>query len=139
MNIIPVGSWEYIWNHSNSNITILATGSMVSMVLDGKEYLSQNIKGDISLINCRFIKPFDEDKLKAILDKGGHVITIEEGSLIGGLGSVVNDYFNGSSTKVVSMGIPDEYIEHGTRQELLDDVGLNIKGVLKSIKAIFNE
>ena len=139
MNIIAVGSWEYIWEHSNSGITILATGSMVSMVLNGKEYLNQNIKGNINLINCRFIKPIDEGKLESISNKGGHVITIEEGSLIGGLGSVVNDYFNGSSTKVVSMGIPDEYIEHGTRQELLDDLDLNIKGVLKSIKAVFNE
>jgi len=139
VNIIPIGSWEYIWEKSDSNITILATGSMVGMVLDGEEYLTQNAKSNLNLINCRFIKPMDEEKLKAISDKGGHVITIEEGSLIGGLGSVVNDYFNGSSTKVVSMGIPDKYIEHGTRQELLDDLSLNIEGVLKSIKAISNE
>ena len=112
---------------------------MVSMLLDGEEYLAQNTKSNLNLINCRFIKPMDEEKLKAISDQGGHVITIEEGSLIGGLGSVVSDYFNGSSTKVVSMGIPDKYIEHGTRQELLDDLGLNIEGVLKSIKAISNE
>ena len=139
VNIIPIGSWEYIWEKSDSNITILATGSMVSMLLDGEEYLAQNTKSNLNLINCRFIKPMDQEKLKAISDNGGHVITIEEGSLIGGLGSVVSDYFNGSSTKVVSMGIPDKYIEHGTRQELLDDLSLNIEGVLKSIKAISNE
>ena len=139
VNIIPIGSWEYIWEKPDSNITILATGSMVSMLLDGEEYLAQNTKSNLNLINCRFIKPMDEEKLKAISDQGGHVITIEEGSLIGGLGSVVSDYFNGSSTKVVSMGIPDKYIEHGTRQELLDDLSLNIEGVLKSIKAISNE
>ena len=139
VNIIPIGSWEYIWEKPDSNITILATGSMVSMLLDGEEYLAQNTKSNLNLINCRFIKPMDQEKLKAISDNGGHVITIEEGSLIGGLGSVVSDYFNGSSTKVVSMGIPDKYIEHGTRQELLDDLSLNIEGVLKSIKAISNE
>lgn len=139
VNIIPIGSWEYIWEKPDSNITILATGSMISMLLDGEEYLAQNTKSNLNLINCRFIKPMDQEKLKAISDNGGHVITIEEGSLIGGLGSVVSDYFNGSSTKVVSMGIPDKYIEHGTRQELLDDLSLNIEGVLKSIKAISNE
>jgi len=137
--ILPIGSWEYIWNNPNSEVTILATGSMVNMIIEGEGELKDSIGCSITFINCRFIKPLDIEKLKSILDNNNNVVTIEEGSSIGGFGSMVENYFINSSIKVLSMGIPDNYIEHGSRDELLNDIDLNIKGVVKSIKAIVNE
>ena len=136
---LPVGSWEYIWNNPKSEVTILATGSMVRMIVEGENELKNSINCNITFINCRFIKPLDIEKLKSILDSNNNVITIEEGSVIGGFGSMVENYFVNSPNKVLSMGIPDNYIEHGSRSELLNDIDLNIKGVVKSIKAITDE
>jgi 1-deoxy-D-xylulose-5-phosphate synthase len=56
--------------------------------------------------------------------------------LIGGFGSMVKNYLLSSCVKVVSMGIPDDYIEHGSRMELLDEVNLNIEGLVDSINEI---
>jgi len=141
---LPIGSWEYIWKVPEATITILAVGSMVSMIVDGKEKLEKNINCKINLINCRYIKPLDLKILESIISEYNlchNVITIEEGSLIGGFGSRINDYFMNSfnKIKVASLGIPDSYIEHGSRQELLDEIGLDINGVIEVIKVITNE
>ena len=77
--------------------------------------------------------------MKYISKNHKFVITIEEGALIGGFGSMVNQYLSSYQIKIISMGIPDNYIEHGTRQELLDEVGLNFEGVIDSIDKIKNE
>jgi 1-deoxy-D-xylulose-5-phosphate synthase len=69
------------------------------------------------------------------------IITMEEGCLAGGFGSAVIEYFNdiGSQIKVSRMGIPDNFIEHGTRAELLDSLNLNANGVISKIKAIMGD
>ena len=137
--LLPLGSWEYIWKYEASDLTILAVGSMVDMILEGKEELEKEINFSVNLINCRFIKPLDMDKIRALNDNKNDIITIEEGSLIGGFASTINDCFSNRTNKIISMGIPDNYIEHGSRQELLDQVGLNIKGVISSIRKICSE
>ena len=138
-DLIKLGSWEYIIKNNNADIVILAVGSMVDIIIKGKEKLEENIDCRIDLVNCRFIKPLDVEILKYISDNVPAIITIEEGSLIGGFGSVITNYFRNNSIKIISMGIPDRYIEHGTRQELLDDIGLNIEGIIESIKKIKND
>jgi 1-deoxy-D-xylulose-5-phosphate synthase len=66
---------------------------------------------------------------------------MEEGCLAGGFGSAVIEYFNdiGSQIKVSRMGIPDNFIGHGTRAELLDSLNLNSNGVISKIKAIMGD
>ena len=138
--LLNIGTWEYLIERDNAQIAILATGSMVSMVLESKEYVQEQIGVDFNLINCRFIKPLDVDILNDILKKEiAHIVTIEEGSIIGGLGSMINDYFNNTAINVKTMGIPDEYIEHGSRGELLKEIGLDGQGLVDTIKAMYNE
>ena len=138
--LLNIGAWEYLIERDNAEIAILATGSMVSMVLESKEYIQEQIGVDFNLINCRFIKPLDVDILNDISKKEiTHIVTIEEGSIIGGLGSMINDYFNNTAINVKTMGIPDEYIEHGSRGELLKEIGLDGQGLVDTIKAMYNE
>ena len=138
--LLNIGTWEYLVERDNAQIAILATGSMVSMVLESKEYVQEQIGVDFNLINCRFIKPLDVDILNDISKKEiAHIVTIEEGSIIGGLGSMINDYFNNTAINVKTMGIPDEYIEHGSRGELLKEIGLDGQGLVDTIKAMYNE
>ena len=132
-NAIQIGSWEYIFNN-DSNIALLAVGSMVQMIIDNVDELNSKLNLKIDLINCRFVKPLDYVMLESISKKYERIITIEEGSLIGGFGSTINKYFSDSRVKVSNIGIPDNYVEHGSREELLNDVGLNIKGIIRTVK-----
>ena len=91
------------------------------------------------MINCRFIKPLDINLLNNISKNYKFAVTIEEGALIGGFGSVVSKFLLKKNIKVSCIGIPDNYIEHGTRKELLDEVGLNYKGIINIIKKMKNE
>jgi len=138
--LLNIGTWEYLVERDNAEIAILATGSMVSMVLESKEYIQEQIGVDFNLVNCRFIKPLDINILNDISKKEiTHIVTIEEGSIIGGLGSMVNEYFNNTVINIKTMGIPDKYIEHGSRGELLKEVGLDRQGLVDTIKAMYNE
>ena len=137
--LLSVGSWAYIWKNENPDIVILAVGSMVDMIVEGREELEQNTNCTINLVNCRFIKPLDLKILKSISISQSSIIVIEEGSAIGGFGSMISNYFINSTTKIISMAISDSYVEHGSRQELLDGLGLNIKGIIDSIGQIIDE
>ncbi len=138
--LLEVGTWEYLVERKDAKIAILATGSMVDMVLESKEYIQEQIGVDFNLVNCRFIKPLDADILNDISKKEiTHIVTIEEGSIIGGLGSMINEHFNNTVINVKTMGIPDKYIEHGSRGELLKEIGLDKEGLVDTIKAMHNE
>jgi 1-deoxy-D-xylulose-5-phosphate synthase len=138
--LLNIGTWEYLIERDNAEIAILATGSMVSMVLESKEYIQEQIGVDFNLVNCRFIKPLDINILNDIAKKEiTHIVTIEEGSIIGGLGSMINEHFNNMVINIKTMGIPDKYIEHGSRGELLKEVGLDRQGLVDTIKAMYNE
>jgi len=109
---------------------------MVQVLIDNKDEIEKRTNSKIDLVNCRFIKPLDIDVLQYISSNYKGIITIEEGSLIGGFGSTIKNYLSSSCAKVVSMGIPDHYIEHGSRKELLDEVNLNIEGLIRSIHKV---
>ena len=130
---LEIGSWEQL--NQGKNIAIIATGSMVGMVQDSLEEISNQIGFKPSLINARFIKPFDEKMLLKISKTHANLITIEEGSLAGGFGGSLLEYLNRNQIKinVNCMGIPDNYVEHGTRSELLDSLSLNAHGIVQLI------
>ncbi|MBX3444909.1 MAG: 1-deoxy-D-xylulose-5-phosphate synthase [Planctomyces sp.] len=92
---------------------------------------------DVGVINARFLRPLDTDTLfKAI--ESGFVITVEESTLNGGFGSAVLEAANdaGLDTRLIRrLGIPDRYVEHGERQELLADLGLDVGGLVAAALA----
>ena len=134
--ILKIGSWEYI--QKGTKVAILATGSMVEVASNSFELIKQKFSFTPSIINCRFIKPFDKKCLNEIIGSYDLIITMEEGALKGGFGSSVLDYCKYDSILVESMGIQDSFIEHGSRQELLDLVGLNTKSLINLIDDYIN-
>ncbi len=119
-------------------LAILAIGSMVWPAAAAAGLLfNEGIKS--SLVNMRFIKPLDEELLKALASKTNMFVVIEEGILDGGFGSAVMEFFerekvNGISVK--RMGFPGKFIEHGKKPELLKNYGLDAQGIANEIKKV---
>lgn len=89
----------------------------------------------ITMADMVFIKPIDEELLHKILSTHQTIITIEDGTIIGGLGSAVAEFSvsHGYNVKVVRLGIPDQYVEHGTIAELKDLLGFDKKAIFEKI------
>ncbi len=127
--LLPIGSWE-VCRKSTGNTVILAVGAQVFDGIDAAKNLSK--KGiECEVVNCRFIKPMDKDYLQSILERFDNVITIEEGVKTGGFGESVAAWFatNGYKGSVKIISLPDEFVEHGPRDLLLEKWGVDQKGI----------
>jgi 1-deoxy-D-xylulose-5-phosphate synthase len=93
---------------------------------------------EAGLVNARFAKPLDEETLGKCLAEAALVVTIEDGALAGGFGSVVAELAAriGRRADVVALGVPDVLLEHGSRQELLREVGLDARGIARSVQEV---
>ncbi|WP_226568277.1 1-deoxy-D-xylulose-5-phosphate synthase [Bacillus stratosphericus] len=124
LKTIPIGSWEVL--RPGKDAVILTFGTTIKMALQAAEELQKEGKS-VRVVNARFIKPLDEAMLNEILSEGISILTIEEAVLQGGFGSSVLEYIHDKKTshvKVERMGIPDEFIEHGSVDALLEEIGL---------------
>lgn len=116
------------------DVTIVATGLMVACSLEAAEKLAED-GIDAEVINIHTIKPLDEDLVVASANKTGRVFTVEEHSVIGGLGSAVCDALaEKNPVKVTKIGVNDEYGHSGPALELLKEFGLDADGIYKKIK-----
>lgn len=133
---IDIGKGEII--KEGKDIAVLAVGSMVNQSLKlAKKAEEQGIS--IEVVNMRFIKPLDENLLKNISSRFNRIICIEENSIIGGFGSAILEAINRmkiTNVDVFIKGLPDEFIEHGTIDELYKLVGLDVDSLLDFIKNI---
>ena len=95
--------------------------------MDNKEFIYKSLGYQPTIVNARFIKPLDRELLMSLCKTHDHIVTIEEGALNGGFGSAVGSFLhdNKLANKLSRMGIPDDFTQHGTRNELLMDVGLS--------------
>jgi 1-deoxy-D-xylulose-5-phosphate synthase len=130
---IEWGKWE--WLTPSSEVVILAVGTMVANALRAAERLSEN-GVDVSVVNARFIKPFDYGSLESIRSGARIVVTIEEGALRGGFGQAVAEYLltHEWDGKFKALGLPDEFVAHGSRPQLLKDVGLDTAGIYDALE-----
>ena len=128
--LIDIGKWEYL--SKGGGIAIFAVGSMVKKC---QNVLDNELLKDATLVNARFIKPMDLNILEEIRKNHKYVFTFEEGSEIGGFGSNILNYYskNNSKLKVFTKGIEDHFVEHGTRDELLEITNLDEKGIVRFI------
>ncbi len=91
------------------------------------------------MINARFVKPLDTDTLLDALRRSPFVVTVEENALMGGFGSALLEAAcdAGISTQHVRrLGIPDQFIEHGERSELLADLLLDVEGIARTCREL---
>jgi len=123
--ILEIGSWEIL--EKGDDVAFLAVGAMVDNALEARELLKQ--QGIFSgVVNCRFIKPFDTKMMKQLSKEYSTLITIEENTIMGGFGANLRNWCSTNkinTEKLFSLGIPDNFITHGSRKQLLDDVNLS--------------
>ena len=115
-----------------SNIIFLNFGAL----LDEAEIVSKEM--DMTLIDMRFVKPLDEDMLHKYLNNADMFVSLEDGSISGGAGSAVQEYCGRNNIIIKSLlfGIPDEFIDHASREEMLDQAGLSATKILDKLKTL---
>ncbi len=104
-----------------SDVALIALGSMVYPALEAAERLARD-GIEAAIINARFVKPLDETMVKQLATQIGRIVTLEEGQVAGGFGSAVSEALDAmrlSSTHQLRIGLPDAFVEHGKRSELL--------------------
>jgi 1-deoxy-D-xylulose-5-phosphate synthase len=113
------------------SIAVLSIGTIAKNVSEAME-LSEN-KNKIAHYDMRFVKPLDEKLLHQIFDRYQTIITIEDGTLKGGLGSAILEFAcqHNYTNKVKTLGIPDVFIEHGSISQLQEKIGLDAKSLAK--------
>jgi len=127
---IEIGKSNLVMDR-DSEIIILNFGALMDITKNIAEKLG------CSLVDMRFVKPLDTNLLKKIKDKK-IIITIEDGSRYGGAGSAVQEWYadNNLNVTIKSFGIPDEFIEHASRDEMIKMASLNEDAVLNQIKKL---
>lgn len=136
---IPIGTWEIL--REGTDAAILTFGTTIPMALQAAELLAmQGI--DVKVVNARFIKPLDHQLLDELFATGMPIMTVEEAVLAGGFGSAVIEYAHDTYQKGVPirrMGIPDQFIEHGNVDELLEEIGMTAGHLAVNVQTFVEE
>ncbi|MFK8010809.1 MAG: 1-deoxy-D-xylulose-5-phosphate synthase [Marinicellaceae bacterium] len=132
MEELPIGKGIEV--RKGTIIAFLAFGSTVEDAKTAAEKL------DATVINMRFVKPLDEELITKMQSKHDVLVTVEDNVIKGGAGSGVNEFLNQiqSSVKVLNLGLPDIYQDHGSREDLLEEAGIDSAGILKQVKKFLN-
>ena len=127
MTALPIGKGE-IRRHGRG-VALLAFGSMVDVALEVGDAL------DATVANMRFVKPIDEALIAELAAHHELLVTLEENAVIGGVGAEVSRVVDGLNVRprVLRLGLPDHFIDHGDQGQLLASVGLDKAGILTSI------
>ncbi|HSH74317.1 MAG TPA: 1-deoxy-D-xylulose-5-phosphate synthase [Longimicrobiales bacterium] len=130
-------SWEILRN--GGDCVLLATGTMVHASLAAAERLAEEgIR--CTVVNCRFLKPYDRETLEEMVRSHPLVLTVEEGQVSNGFGAFmareINELGLASPPRLAALGLPDEFIEHGSRDGLLAEVGLDPAGIAERVRML---
>ncbi len=119
--------------HDGDDVAVLTIGPMGNNAMRAIEQLGS--EASVAMYDMRFLKPIDEDILEEVGKKFKRIITVENGAIKGGLGSAVLEWMNdhGYTPKVKRLGLPDNFVEHGTVKELQHIVGIDEEGIKKAI------
>ena len=116
---------------SGDDGTILCAGTQLQSCLEAaEELLKEGL--DVGVVNARFVKPLDKETVRRAIQKTGFVVTVEEGMLMGGYGSAVLEAANEmklDTNSIYRLGIPDTFVEHGSRPELLAELKIDPDGI----------
>lgn len=132
MQQIPVGKGRKVVD--GEDIAVITIGPIANEALKAIEKVAEKgIKA--ALFDMIFLKPLDCDLLESICNKYDKIITVEDGTLIGGLGTAVTEWINdnGYKVKITRLGIPDKFIKQGTVQQLYSICGIDADSISKSI------
>jgi 1-deoxy-D-xylulose-5-phosphate synthase len=134
---VPYGTWEVV--RKGQGVAILAVGTMVLPALAAAAKLGED-GINATVVNCRYLKPYDRAVFEDVVGSHAAVLTAEEGALTNGFGAFmareIDAFAPGRAVRVDSIGIPDRFIEHGSREELLAEIGLDTAGIVGRVRAI---
>lgn len=132
MEVFPIGKGRCL--KKGNQLAVISIGPIGNKVADAIELLGDD-KEKVAHYDLRFVKPLDTDLLNEIGDNFSKIITVEDGVLNGGVGSEILEFMSEKhyQIQVERMGIPDQFVEHGTPNELYEMLGLDAKSIYKKI------
>ncbi|MFC1748758.1 1-deoxy-D-xylulose-5-phosphate synthase [Pseudomonadota bacterium] len=127
MTALPIGKAQL--RRKGKKVALLAYGSMVTVAEEVAESL------DATIVNMRFVKPFDQQLVLELAASHDILVTVEENTVTGGAGSLIAELIGPMENKptLLQLGLPDHFVEHGDRPSLLADCGLDIQGIIAAI------
>ncbi len=125
---IPLGKAEI--RRKGKRIAFLAFGPMLAPAMAAAEQL------DATVANMRFVKPLDEEMVLRMAEDHDLLVTVDENAIAGGAGSAVNECLMAHDVRisVLNHGLPDRFIQHGEREDMLTDAGLDADGILRAVE-----
>lgn len=134
--VIDFGKSE--WIYEEKDIAIFAVGSMVKNAVEVHEKLKAD-GFNCSLNNGRFVKPIDEEALKKAAENHSLIVTMEENVASGGYGEKVREYLDSiqADCKVLTIAVPDKFVEHGSVDQLYKEIGMDADSVVARIKECY--
>lgn len=133
LQTLPIGQAEIIQN--GTDVVLFAFGPMVQVAMEAANMLMDGYGVLATVVNLRFAKPIDTELILRLAKPGVPILTLEEGALAGGIGSAILEVLaeHGIQTNVYRKGMPDRFIEHGSRNELLKDIHLTPEDVVQDV------
>ncbi|MDB2356794.1 1-deoxy-D-xylulose-5-phosphate synthase [Gammaproteobacteria bacterium] len=129
LNAVEIGKGRLI-NEGQSDILIMNFGALIETAHEVAQKL------DATLLDMRFVKPLDRELMTEHCSGKNTIITIEDGAMSGGAGSAVSEWAheNKLQQQIIICGIPDEFVNHASREEMLEMTGLDAKGILAKVE-----
>jgi 1-deoxy-D-xylulose-5-phosphate synthase len=131
------GSWEILTN--GGDVVLLAVGTMVHASLEAAKLLGED-GIQCTVVNCRFLKPYDTEVFQEMVRSHPLVLTVEEGQVSNGFGAFMSRELDELDLKqrprLASMGIPDDFVEHGARGVLMRELGLDPEGIAQRVRQL---
>jgi 1-deoxy-D-xylulose-5-phosphate synthase len=124
--------------HWGQDGMIICCGALLDGCVAAAEMLRDEAL-DVGVINARFVKPLDQETVLRAVQQPRFALTVEEGALMGGFGSGVLELAcdaNVDASRLLRLGVPDRFVEHGERQELLADLGLDAPGIAEACRRL---
>jgi 1-deoxy-D-xylulose-5-phosphate synthase len=144
IDALPPGSWEIVrraggsGRDSTNAVAILAVGTMVLPSLAAADILAED-GISVSVVNCRYLKPYDKRVLADVVRDHHNILVVEEGTVVNGFGAFMTAVIEevDATTRVVTHGVPDEIIEQAPRAKQLARLGLDAPGIAARVRTAF--
>ncbi|WP_088653763.1 1-deoxy-D-xylulose-5-phosphate synthase [Geofilum rhodophaeum] len=136
---LPVGKGRCL--RKGSGVAVLSIGPLGAKMARVCEQLAE-AGMNAGHYDVRFVKPLDEDLLHEVFQTYAKVLTVEDGTIVGGLGSAVAEFMadhNYQGVELRRMGVPDRFVDHGTQMELFREVGLDMETIRRTLEQLFSE
>lgn len=142
LSALEIGKAEIVASFNeqyDEQISILAFGSRVTVAIEAAQALAQTHDVGVRVVNMRFVKPLDEQMIAALTPSSNLFVTVEEHAVMAGAGSAVNEYLAQAQIvkPTLNLGLPDTFMHQASHAQMLQQAGLDSKGIEKSIELVW--